>query len=91
MPGPRRLLLGDLSDNQRAVVMVLMTSAFAVLGFMAQTKLDERMGGPQEVRTTLALAVTSGCARAHGLRLACRNNGYTTSRSRIYAAQNYGS
>lgn len=42
--------------------MVLMTSAFAVLGFMAQTKLDERMGGPQEVRTTLAFAVTSGCA-----------------------------
>ena len=34
--------------------MVLMTSAFAVLGFMAQTKLDERMGGPQEVRTTPA-------------------------------------
>jgi len=51
-PRPPRLLLGELTDNQRAVVMTLMTGCCAVLGFMVQNKLDERWGGLQEVRTT---------------------------------------
>ena len=51
-PRPTRLLLGELTDNQRAVVMTLMTGCCAVIGFMVQNKLDERWGGLQEVRTT---------------------------------------
>lgn len=50
-PRPTRLLLGELTDNQRAVVMTLMTGCCAVIGFMVQNKLDERWGGLQEVRT----------------------------------------
>ena len=50
-PRPPRLLFGELTDNQRGVVMALMTGCFAALGFMLQTKLDERWGSPQEVRT----------------------------------------
>ena len=58
-PRPPRLLLGELTDNQRAVVMTLMTGCCAVLGFMVQNKLDERWGGLQEVRTTLSFLCAS--------------------------------
>ena len=58
-PRPTRLLLGELTDNQRAVVMTLMTGCCAVIGFMVQNKLDERWGGLQEVRTPPELSVAS--------------------------------
>ena len=50
-PNLPRPLLGELTDNQKALVITLGTACFSVLGFVVQSKLDERWGGLQEVCT----------------------------------------
>ena len=71
MPRPPNLprpLLGELTDNQKALVVTLGTACFAVLGFVVQSKLDERWGGLQEVcarQPELSVCFCAPCADSY--------------------------
>ena len=67
-PNLPRPLLGELTDNQKALVLTLGTACFAVLGFLVQSKLDERWGGLQEVcarQPELSVCFCAPCADSY--------------------------
>ena len=67
-PNLPRPLLGELTDNQKALVITLGTACFSVLGFVVQSKLDERWGGLQEVcarQPELSVCFCAPCADSY--------------------------
>ena len=79
--------LPELTDNQKALIMTVMTGSCAVLGFWIQNRLDERWGGLQEAPTaptlnTCAFPQTVHVRHRGNVKSRWRSTSYVMTRSR---------